>query len=127
MAGTPDHPVAQFATSGMFYMIEDIRKDSESDNYYIYGYVRGTEGEFVQVGILADTVMALTERFSPQTLMEELAAGEQIVYALVVDKDLSLLPTAMESRWAFPGTVEKRSLQQRVSGLPERRSTKQRA
>jgi methyl-accepting chemotaxis protein len=84
----PDHPVAQFATSGMFYMIEDIRKDSESDNYYIYGYVRGTEGEFVQVGILADTVMALTERFSPQTLMEELAAGEQIVYALVVDKDL---------------------------------------
>ena len=86
----PDHPVAQFATSGLHRLVEEIRKDTESDNFYKYGYVRGTEGEFVQVGVLANTVMELTQSFSPQTLVEEISSADHILYALVVDGDLNV-------------------------------------
>ena len=69
-------------------MEEEIRKDTDSDNYYKYGYLKAGGGSFVQVGILANTVESLTREFSLQDLVEELAAGEEIVYALFITPDL---------------------------------------
>ncbi|MFP4199303.1 MAG: methyl-accepting chemotaxis protein, partial [Halanaerobium sp.] len=68
--------------------IEDIRKDTESDNYNKYGYLRNDDGSFIQVGIRANNVRELTDSFSYQTLVEKLEENEQIVYAAFINNDL---------------------------------------
>lgn len=82
-----DHPVAQFFASGQNELVEDVRQDTTSDQYYKYAYVRSPQGEMVQVGIAADIVNQLKEQFSIQYLVEELASTEAIVYALFVDRN----------------------------------------
>lgn len=48
----PGHPVYDQFYSHEGSSVEDIRKDSESDQYYKYGYYRLTDGSMVQVGDL---------------------------------------------------------------------------
>lgn len=84
-----DHPVAVFARSNDQIFLEEIRKDVESDNYYKYGYLKGPGGELVQVGILANQVQALTDKFSIQNLVEELGSTGEAVYALFIDPNLT--------------------------------------
>jgi methyl-accepting chemotaxis protein len=84
-----DHPVYQFLIGGEDELMEaEIRKDSESDNYGKNGYIRGDNDYFVQVVISANDVQALTEKFSYQTLVDDLVSNENISYALFIDKNL---------------------------------------
>lgn len=80
-----DHPVRLFLASGQENLVEDIRKDSESDNYYKYGYSRAPGGYMVQVGIEANDVHALTEQFSPEQLVADITSGATLAYAAVLD------------------------------------------
>jgi methyl-accepting chemotaxis protein len=75
-------------SSGSVYM-EDIRQDVMSDGYFKYGYVKTASGDAVQVGLAADQVQALTERFELQAVVERMAAGEDIEYIFVVDETLT--------------------------------------
>ncbi|SMP64101.1 methyl-accepting chemotaxis protein [Anoxynatronum buryatiense] len=87
----PGHPVHQFMISGEESLMEDIRMDTESGNYFKYGYLRSNSGDFIQVGIPADEVQALTYRFSYQSLVENMALSDEIIYALVMDQDLKTI------------------------------------
>lgn len=105
----PDHPVTQFYLSGHDALVEDIRQDTESGNYYKYAYLRGPAGEVVQVGLRADTVWELEEQFSIQMLVEELASEEEIVYALFLDRNQMVtahsLPERIGLTLADDGTI----------------------
>jgi methyl-accepting chemotaxis protein len=46
-----DHPVETFRLSDLDEFMENIRKDSESNNYNKYGYLRNINGTFIQIGI----------------------------------------------------------------------------
>ncbi|RAK11768.1 methyl-accepting chemotaxis protein [Halanaerobium saccharolyticum] len=83
-----DHPVNDFMISDKKILMEDIRKDTESDNYNKYGYLRNDDGTFLQVGITANNVRELTDSFSYQTLVEKLEKNDQIVYAAFINNDL---------------------------------------
>ncbi len=85
---TKDHPVEKFRTSGKPELMEEIRKDTESENYNKYGYLRNIDGSFIQISIRANEVDNLTKKFSYQTLVEELVKEENVVYALFIDKNL---------------------------------------
>lgn len=82
-----DNSVAQFSASGQREWAEEIRQAEGLADYYKYGYVRGPRGEFVQVGMLANAVQELTDKFSYQNLVEELAATDEIVFAAIINKD----------------------------------------
>lgn len=82
-----DHPVRDFIKGNEEFVVEDIREDSESGEHRMYGYVQATNGYFVQVGINADRVEALKKEFSYQTIMDEVAESEDIVYGLFINKD----------------------------------------
>ncbi|MCK8060767.1 MULTISPECIES: EAL domain-containing protein [unclassified Fusibacter] len=82
-----DHPVSQFIKSGSDTWLEPIRKDSESDSYNKYGYVRFDNGEFVQIAIPADRVMELTEQFSYQKLLDDIVNDNEILSASIFAKD----------------------------------------
>ncbi|WP_246169799.1 methyl-accepting chemotaxis protein [Alkalibaculum sporogenes] len=72
-------------------LMENVRKDVESDNYLKYGSVKNRGGNFVQVGISADIVNELTTKFSYQSLVEQLATDEAIVYATVMNNKAVVL------------------------------------
>ena len=82
-----DHPAFLFMHSGQDYLVEGIRKDSESDNYYKYGYKMAPGGYMVQVGIEANDVQALTEKFSAEELVVDLVSGATLSYAAVFGRE----------------------------------------
>ncbi|MFW6295240.1 MAG: methyl-accepting chemotaxis protein [Halanaerobium sp.] len=87
--------------------MEDIRKDTESDNYNKYGYLRNDDGSFIQVGIRANNVRNLTDSFSYQTLVEKLEKNDQIIYASFINNDLE---NEADSREEKIGDVRDRDL-----------------
>lgn len=88
---TEDHPIYGFMAGNNSELIEDIRQDSESESFLKYGYLKSEDGTFVQIGLLADKVQELTESFSYQRLIEDMASGEEIAYALLMDGNLETI------------------------------------
>ncbi|WP_352407463.1 methyl-accepting chemotaxis protein [Acetoanaerobium noterae] len=68
-------------------LMENIRKSRETDDYYKYGYVINPNGGMVQVGLLANDINAMTEKFGYQKAVEDIAENENIVYALYIDSE----------------------------------------
>lgn len=85
------HPVSDFAKGQATVKFEDIRKDTVSDKYLKYGYVRGKEGYFVQLGIEANDLQNLIDMFGFQALMERVGLDESIVFASIVDQNLTVI------------------------------------
>lgn len=84
------HPVRRFIGMNSNIFLEEIRKDSESDAYNRYGYYRIASGEFVQIGIPADDVYELTERFSYQVLLNDISTKEGVLFAALLNQDLQV-------------------------------------
>lgn len=90
-APSNDHPLYSFMRSPDTELMEEIREDAEFGNFVKYGAVKNPEDNtFVQVGVIADTVQQLTERFSHQRLVEELSDNEGVVYARFIDTSLTV-------------------------------------
>ncbi len=96
------HPVENFRISGKNELMEEIRKDTESDNYNKYGYLRNADGSFIQIGIRANEVESLTRKFNNQALVEKLGQEENVVHVFCVDKNLK---TIADSNIKDVGTV----------------------
>ncbi|EQB86949.1 hypothetical protein M918_11415, partial [Clostridium sp. BL8] len=69
-------------------LMENIRKSNETNDYYKYGYVRGKNGGFIQVGILANKIQKFNDSVGYQSLVTNIKKGENVVYALFIDKNL---------------------------------------
>ncbi len=84
------HPVQNFIDGNQDIFVEDIRKDSESEMYYKYGYIKHADGTFIQIGILAEKVNNLLESVRLQRHIEEIANDESILLINAIDKDYSI-------------------------------------
>lgn len=82
------HPLYDFVLGNSVELMEHIRPDAKYGNFIKYGSVKSEDGNFIQVGILANNIQKLTEKFSYQTLVEELVKKDNITYALFVDNNL---------------------------------------
>ncbi|MDP2842899.1 MAG: chemotaxis protein, partial [Acetobacterium sp.] len=84
----PGDPIHNYMISGAPELMEAIRKSTETDESFKYGYLRSSTGEFVQAGVSANRVLELTEKFGYQALIDELASDDSIVYASFIDQNL---------------------------------------
>lgn len=92
---TEGHPVHDFMVSSETQRVEsEIRKDTESDSYGKNGYKKAFEGFFVQVVIDAKEVAMLTERFSYQTLIEDVGSQANVDYVLFMDTTAKVLASS---------------------------------
>ena len=82
------HTAYYFKLSPEQELMERVRKDSESDRFLKYGYVKDGNEAFVQVGITADKVQELTDAFGQQSLLEQISEDEGIAYAALIDTNL---------------------------------------
>lgn len=78
-------------------LIEDIRKDSESDLYYKYGYIKNPDGSFIQVGILAEKVHNLLESFRLQNLIDDIVIDSDLVQLYALDRDYRIIASTNEN------------------------------
>ncbi|WP_052085901.1 methyl-accepting chemotaxis protein [Clostridium sp. HMP27] len=69
-------------------LIEEIRQSEVDKKYYKYAALPLKNGGIVQVGIIADKIKNVEADFDKQKLVESLAKSENIVYALIIDKNL---------------------------------------
>lgn len=88
---TKNHPVENFRLSGKSEYMEGIRMDTESLDYKKYGYFKNSDGTFIQIGITANEVETLTQKFNYQTLVEKLTSGENVLHVIFVDKNLKTI------------------------------------
>lgn len=82
-----DHPVYDFMSGDEKMLIEDIRRDSESELYYKYGYIKHSDGYFIQIGILAEKIHDLLESFRLQNILEEIIVDSSIVQLYALNRD----------------------------------------
>jgi len=73
------HPIHDFMLGQEDMLVEDIRKDSESDTYYKYGYLKDPDGGFIQIGILAEKINELFEPVRLQNHIDNMTTGGTIV------------------------------------------------
>lgn len=91
---TENHPLNKML-NGAKDMIEDIREDAATPGRFLkFAAFSAPNGEFVQVGIIADKMKELTQLFSYQTLSDELAKGDNVVYALFIDKNVQAIASS---------------------------------
>lgn len=82
-----NHPVYLFMNSSEDIGIDEIRRDSESELFYKYGYIKNPDGSMVQIGILAEKVNQLFESISVQNLLDEMARDDAIIRLGALDSN----------------------------------------
>lgn len=87
---SPGDPIYEFMVGDSKILIEPIRQAADSEVFTKYGQVKGKTG-FVQVGILADSIKDLTNKFCPQVFVDELSQQDDILHAYYLNKDAQVL------------------------------------
>jgi methyl-accepting chemotaxis protein len=87
-------------------VMEEIRKSQTDEKMYKYGAIGTADGGIIQVGILADDVEALMNKYSYQTTVENLVKNERLVYALVVSPELKAVAHSNKDRIGIDLTDE---------------------
>ncbi len=87
----PKHRTYSVITKGQQEVMEDIRQSTVDGKYYKYGAVSLENGYVAQVGMSAEYIKSKEALFNAQSIVENAAEDENIVYALVINKDLSIL------------------------------------
>ena len=79
---------------GAHSLVEDIRRDSESDFYYKYPYVRLDDGRFVQLGIDADLVQGFLSSFELQRIVSESGSFHLVDHVCFLGPDFTVLASS---------------------------------
>ncbi|NMB02721.1 MAG: hypothetical protein GX971_14580 [Firmicutes bacterium] len=83
--GSQGGAVATFIATGEDFFVESIHHDPESDDYFKYGYLRAPGGHVVQVGLEANELHELEEKFSSEKMVVDLVSGATLSYATILD------------------------------------------
>jgi diguanylate cyclase (GGDEF)-like protein len=88
------HPVHNFMVSGEDSRVEDIRRDTESDRYYKYAYLRLDDGRFIQLGVGADIVLGFLSSFELQRIVDEIAGFELVDHVCFAGPDFTVIASS---------------------------------
>ncbi|NLY45740.1 MAG: methyl-accepting chemotaxis protein [Tissierella sp.] len=115
---TSEDTIHSFFTNDDKEMMEDIRLDPRSNTYNKYGIIRNSDGTSIQVGIDPDYLSNLTEEFSYQRLIEDLASNEKVVYALFTDTNLQVSAHSIKDRIGLDLSQDEGTIAAIVNGVP---------
>lgn len=83
-----DHGAYPLFTGQKKEIMEEIRMSTVDKKSYKYGAIALEDGGIIQVGIKAEEIMKAEADFDKQKHVENLSEDENILYAIVLDKDL---------------------------------------
>ncbi len=106
------HPVYDFMVGDADILVEDIRKDTESDQYYKYAYVKNEDGSFIQIGVLSDYVYNFIAKFEMQNIVESISKFSETKHVTFVDDGFKVIASTLDS---FKGIrIEDPKVQERL-------------
>lgn len=94
----PGHPIDLFLKSGDDILVEDIRQDVITGDYLKYGYLKLGNDSLIQVGIRANTITAFLDRFSVETLLDEMKENSDALHIDILDNRLKVISTTEKDR-----------------------------
>ncbi len=92
-----NHPVTIFANSQEDMFVEEIRKDSESNLYYKYGYIRLSNQQIIQTGIGADRIYDFLSDTNIETIINETSNEDSIKDIYFITMNNRIVPSLNES------------------------------
>jgi methyl-accepting chemotaxis protein len=101
-----EHKAQMVLSGGNAEFMEGIRKSTETNDYYKYGYVRRSSGGVIQIGILANKIQGFTDSVGYQSLVTNIDKDENIAYALFIDKNLKAAAHSAKDRIGITLTDE---------------------
>jgi diguanylate cyclase (GGDEF)-like protein len=87
----PGHPVYDFYSSHFSRFIEEIRKDTDSDNFYKYGYIKLPSGYFVQTGIAAERIYEFVEAIQISSILTEFQKSGEFLGLYYITNDYQII------------------------------------
>lgn len=85
------HPIHDFILSNKTSLVEGIRQDVITGNYYKYGYLKFPDGSLIQVGVNADRVQSFLGRFEMKKLLEDMKVYEDTMNIDFIDNEFLVL------------------------------------
>lgn len=85
-----EHPVSTLLASGESVIIEDDSREDVSgvlEGFYKYGVIKNTDGTVFQLGVKSDELIAMTDQFRIEVIIDDLMAANDVSYAGFVDTD----------------------------------------
>ncbi|SHH46469.1 methyl-accepting chemotaxis protein [Tepidibacter thalassicus] len=101
-----DHIVRPLLAGEKKEVIEPVRKSKLSQDYYKYGAVALDNGGIVQVGIIANKIESIKSNINVQSIIKKIGEKENVVYALVINKNLKAIAHSDKSRIGIELTDE---------------------
>lgn len=93
-----NHPMDPLLTGKITEINEDIRKSTSDDFFYKYGGRKLKSGRTIQVGIQVDNIEKLKSSLTRQDIVESIGKEDNVVYALIIDKNLKAIAHSDPSR-----------------------------
>ena len=87
---TPSHPVHNFMISELTSYVEAIRQDTESDEYYKYGYFKLNDGRFIQIGVHADVLEDFLAPFETIRMLRDMVDYSLVDNVYFINPDYSV-------------------------------------
>lgn len=91
---TEGHPVYDFINNNEKEVFEHIRKDTLSGDFVKFGYIKGSNGTFIQVGITANEIKNIEDRLSYQSEIENIMSHEDIIDAMLLNRDMEVIASS---------------------------------
>ena len=93
----PDHPIDLFLKSDKKSLVEEIRQDVITGDWYKYGYFKLDNGGLIQVGLRANTVYAFLERFNANNILAEMKNNEAALRIVLLNRNLETIVSTENS------------------------------
>lgn len=89
------HPAYDFMKNSSTSYVEDIRQNVITGVNYKYGYFKGEDGCFIQIGVLADRINHIYNTFDIQQFLNNIK-DEDIVDIFFMDTDFKIISSTNE-------------------------------
>lgn len=106
------HPVHDFMISDENILVENIRKDTESDEYYKYAYLKNEDGTFLQIGMLADHIYNFISKFEIQYIIDTMAENSKTKHISFISPDYEIISSSVSLY--IEAHIEEEDLQQKI-------------
>lgn len=91
---TEGHPVYDFIKNNEKESFEEIRKDMFSDNFEKNGYMKGSNGNFIQIGITVNEIKNIEDELGYQGVIEDIMSHEEIIDVMLLNRSMEIVASS---------------------------------
>ncbi|WP_062323367.1 bifunctional diguanylate cyclase/phosphodiesterase [Halolactibacillus sp. JCM 19043] len=92
-----DHPINDVLNDTGDFLIEDIRKDTEGNDFFKYAYLRQKDNYFLQIGLLADDVHQILQSFELEGVIDDIILSTDVSHISFISNDSHIIASSIES------------------------------